>query len=366
MIVYIALMAYLLLIASFVLKNHVRVITLRGLGKPRQIRDNIACCLLTAIPLIVFFVIRDLHVGTDTIGIYQNIYFNGYGLNGWTPYLYEGLFKYLIILSAKLVPSFRFFLLVSGCIICLSFSFYFVKQRENMNAAIAFLLFFVWLYLPSYNIVRQSLAITVCFYGTILLEKKHPVWAAVCYVVACFVHVTAAVMMVYLVLYLFRKNANVRKFLPMLLFLLPLIVMFIFDKLINLAFLSKFREYVQSFSFGNINLKFFLFQLAILPLLVICWSKLVKLNRMNYIHLCGTVCIYAAILLSGYLWYAFRIMYFFFPSEIILLAQVEKCFSDKYSKWFANCYIVLAGIASFFLIYVIYGTDSVVPYLIGI
>ena len=134
-------MAYLLLIASFVLKNHVRVITLRGLGKPRQIRDNIACCLLTAIPLIVFFVIRDLHVGTDTIGIYQNIYFNGYGLNGWTPYLYEGLFKYLIILSAKIVPSFRFFLLVSGCIICLSFSFYFVKQRENMNAAIAFLLF---------------------------------------------------------------------------------------------------------------------------------------------------------------------------------------------------------------------------------
>lgn len=87
---------------------------------------------------------------------------------------------------------------------------------------------------------------------------------------------------------------------------------------------------------------------------------------MNYIHLCGTVCIYAAILLSGYLWYAFRIMYFFFPSEIILLAQVEKCFSDKYSKWFANGYIVLAGIASFFLIYVIYGTDSVVPYLIGI
>lgn len=54
MIVYIVLMAYLLLIASFVLKNHVRVITLRGLGKPRQIRDNIACCLLTAIPLIVF------------------------------------------------------------------------------------------------------------------------------------------------------------------------------------------------------------------------------------------------------------------------------------------------------------------------
>ncbi len=131
MIVYIVLMAYLLLIASFVLKNHVRVITLRGLGKPRQIRDNIACCLLTAIPLIVFFVIRDLHVGTDTIGIYQNIYFNGYGLNGWTPYLYEGLFKYLIILSAKIVPSFRFFLLVSGCIICLSFSFYFVKQRKT-------------------------------------------------------------------------------------------------------------------------------------------------------------------------------------------------------------------------------------------
>ena len=164
MIVYIVLMAYLLLIASFVLKNHVRVITLRGLGKPRQIRDNIACCLLTAIPLIVFFVIRDLHVGTDTIGIYQNIYFNGYGLNGWTPYLYEGLFKYLIILSAKIVPSFRFFLLVSGCIICLSFSFYFVKQRENMNAAIAFLLFFVWLYLH-----RAAVA---CHHGVLL--RDHP------------------------------------------------------------------------------------------------------------------------------------------------------------------------------------------------
>ena len=104
MIVYIVLMAYLLLIASFVLKNHVRVITLRGLGKPRQIRDNIACCLLTAIPLIVFFVIRDLHVGTDTIGIYQNIYFNGYGLNGWTPYLYEGLFKYSFRKNRSVFP----------------------------------------------------------------------------------------------------------------------------------------------------------------------------------------------------------------------------------------------------------------------
>lgn len=366
MIVYIALMAYLLLIASFVLKSHVRVATLKGFGKPRQIHDNIACCLLTAVPLIVFFVIRDLRVGTDTIGIYRNIYFNGYGLDGWNPHIYEGLFKYLIILSAKIIPSFRFFLLIVACIVCLSFSFYFVKQRENMNAAIAFLLFFIWLYLPCYNIMRQILAITVCFYGTILLEKEHPIWATVCYIAACFVHITAAVTMVYIVLYLFRKNANARKFLPMLLLLLPIIVMFIFDKLITLSFFSKFQEYVQSFSLENINLKFFIFQLAILPLLVICWSKLVKLSKMNYIHLCGTICIYTAILLSGYLWYAFRIMYFFFPSEIIILAQVGKCFSDKYSKWFANIYIILISIASFFLIYVVYETDGIVPYIIGV
>ena len=363
MLVYISLMIYLILAAKVILRDRVRVSTLKAIGKPRKLNDNIACCLLIAVPLIIFFVIRDLTVGTDTIGIYQNIYYNGYGLEGWNPHIYEGLFKYLIILTAKIVPSFRFFLLVVSCIICLSFSLYFVKQRENMNATIALVLFFIWLYLPSYNIMRQILSITICFYGTILLEKKHPVLAALCYLAACFVHITSVVTMVYIVLYLFRKNANARKFLPMLFFLLPLVVMLIFDRIINLSFFSKFQEYVQSFSLANMNLKFFLFQIAILPLLILCWSKLVKINKFNYIHLCGTVFIYAAVFLSGYLWYAFRIMYFFFPSEIIILAQISKCFHNKYSKLFANIYILLVSVASFFLVYVIYGTDGVCPYM---
>lgn len=366
MLVYIALMIYLILVAKIILKDRIRVTTLKVIGKPRKLNDNAVCCLLIAVPLIVFFVIRDLRVGTDTIGIYQDIYYNGYGLEGWNPHIYEGLFQYLIILTAKIVPSFRFLLFVVSCIICLSFSIYFVKQRENMNATIALVLFFIWLYLPSYNIMRQILSITICFYGTILLEKRHPILSALFYLTACFVHITAMVMMVYIVLYLFRKNANARKFLPILFFLLPLVIMFIFDKIINLSLFSKFQEYVQSFSLGNINLKFLVFQIAILPLLVICWSKLVKLNKINYIHLCGTVFIYAAILLSGYLWYAFRIMYFFFPSEIIILAQISRCFHDKYSKLFANIYILLVSLASFFLVYVIYGTDSVCPYMIGI
>lgn len=139
-------------------------------------------------------------------------------------------------------------------------------------------------------------------------------------------------------------------------------MLFSFSFIIKIPLLTKFITEVSSFNISSINSKFFLFPLLVAPLVLVYRKQLICMKSSNYIHLCGYIFIFTAVLFSGYIWYAFRILYFFVPSEIIIVAQLGKCAKSIKQRNFINIYITFALLVTFVCVYVYHDTDMIYPY----
>lgn len=332
-------------------------------SKKWSISSDWVWVILYCIPFVFLFVNRSYEVGTDTRNIYYDIYYGGYAVSRWKAPVYEGLFIQYIRALYAIVPQFQFFLLITSIIICGVFIYYFVRQRNHINVLVTILIFLVWIYAPSLNIMRQLLAVTVCFIGLLQLEKKNVGIAAGIFVVATFIHITSIVMFVYFVPYYLGKRQKWRKKIPLMFLLTPVAMLFFLEIIIRISIFSKFSGSIHSFIFANVNQKFFLFPLLMMPLFILFWDKLIKMSEFNYIHLCGSILIFSAVLLSGYLWYAFRMIYFFVPSEAIILGQIGDCCKNKTQKVLVNLYMIVCIVLMFYVLYVYFGTDKIYPFI---
>lgn len=338
-------------------------IYLKFMQKRRKISRDLIWVVLFCIPFIFLFINRSYEVGTDTRSIYYDIYYGGYAVSLWKAPVYEGLFIQYIRVLYRIVPQFRFFLFVTSLIICVTFIYYFVRQRSSINATITILTFLVWIYAPSLNIMRQLLAVTICFWGLLQLEKKNIVLAGSLFAIAMFFHITSIVMFVYFIPYFLGEKQKWRKKIPLIFMLSPIAIFLLGEMVVKIPIFSKFYGSIHTFDFANVNQKFFLFPLLMMPLVVCFWNQLVKASEYNYIHLCGTILIFPAVLLSGYLWYAFRMFYFFVPSGAIVLGQIGRCCKNGIQKFMVNLYIVVCTVLMFYLLYVYFGTDKIYPFL---
>ena len=361
---YLYLIGYLAVLGYFIKNNfifHKRVLVS---GKDRTKAAVFLGILFVSIPLIYAFSMRDLSVGSDTNGVYYDIYYNGYVVNSWQETLYESLFIYFGRFVHKIYPTFRFFLGVSCAIICATFFSFFIKRKKEINVVVAFCLFFVLIYLPSYNILRQMLAVAVSFIGYLYLEKGRPAAACFVFLLASFLHVTAVVMFIYLITYKFSDNERAKRRLPYIFFCAPIIVVFSLQWLVKLPIFIKFQNQIDAlFDWNTVNIKFFAIPLLILPLILLNWKKLILKNKYNYMHLCGYIFVFSTILMSGYLWYAFRMMYYFLPSYIILAAQLGNCCKKRIIKWFVNLYLMICSLFLFYFLYVYFEVDGLYPYI---
>ena len=177
-----------------------------------------------------------------------------------------------------------------------------------------------------------------------------------------FVHITGLILGIYYIPYFFKDRKNAYKTIPALFFVAPALLPMIIYLVSRISVFSRFQSYINAFSLQILNTKFFVFPLLMLPLILLYWNKLIRLREDNFLHMGGYIFTFSAILLSGYLWYAFRIMYFFVPSEIIIISQLEKCCKKKH-KLIINTYVILAMLGYFVFVYVMHDTDSIYPYM---
>ena len=57
-------------------------------------------------------------------------------------------------------------------------------------------------------------------------------------------------------------------------------------------------------------------------------------------------------------------MYFFLPSEIILLAQISKIYKNKLTAFLIDLYLIIIAFLTFYLLYIYWDTDTIYPYII--
>ena len=366
MLYYFGLFVFVLILTSILkrISYNNKTVTLKYSNIKVGISLDFIWIILLSLPFIFLATYRDLSIGTDTNGVYRYIYYEGYAVDDWKSTIYEGLYLSFVKFLYWIKQDYRFLLFATSCIVCIGFIAFFLEKRNKLNPTMTITCFFVWIYCFSLNGQRQALALTLCLLVLICLEKRKPILAGIFIIIAAFVHISSLVMFIYYIPYLFGNNVKIRDKIPYLFFLGPVGLPIIISIVKHLPFFSRLAGYVANFSLNGVSTKFLLFPLLMAPLVGIYWNKFVELDNFNYMHLCGYIFIFSAVLLSGYATYAFRMMYYFVPSEIIILGQLDKCCKNKTNKIMVNTYILLGLIVSFFVVYVFHDTDSIYPYIL--
>lgn len=333
--------------------------------KKRKYKCDIKLALwiiVASIPFIYISTMRDYSIGTDTNGTYSMIYYYGYAVNKWKVPLYESIYIYFVKLMYAINNEYRFLLFVTSTIICIGFFTYFIKKGKYLNLTVALCGFIALIFGFSLNGQRQVLAMTLSLVFLMFLEKRKPIHSLVVLTLIIFIHVTGVVLSIYYIPYFFKEKKKAQKVIPILFFVAPVLLPTIIYLVSKISYFSRFQRYISAFSIESVNIKYFMFPLLVLPLIFLNWNKLIGLQEDNFMHMCGYIFIFSAILFSGYLWYAFRLMYYFVPSEIILASQIEKCYRNK-KRVLINSYIILALVVYFIFVYVMHDTDSIYPFI---
>lgn len=357
-------MIYIIIISFWAKKMETqkKVVRFKGTKKKIVFSTDFFFTILILTPMAYMAANRSYLIGSDTAGVYRLIYYEGYAVKNWKSTFYEGIFIQYVKALYRFFHDFDALLLFSFILIGVVFVPYFLKRRNKINICISLLIFFVWIFCPYLNVLRQILAVAISFWGLNFLEKRKIKSAVVVWIVASFIHVTSIVMFLYLVPYFFRDSVN-RKKIPLIFALSPIAIFFALNIVVKLPLFSKFSNKVGAFVLENINTKFFLLPLLVLPLVIIYWKKILVLDEFNYIHICGYILIFSSVLLSGYLWYAFRMMYYFIPSMIIIVGQIGNCCSNRRQKYIVDLYLIMSIIISFVLVYVLNNTDGIYPFI---
>ena len=344
--------------------NNLPIPTTTTRKRTRKQRGLMLWCLILAFPFIYLSTLRDYSIGTDTNGTYKLIYYTGYAVHKWKVPLYESLYIYFVKLMYAVNSDYRFLLFATSAVISIGFIAYFLKRAKELNTSVCLCGFIVLIFCFSLNGQRQVLAMTMALLFFDYLESKRPFYALIVLILIAFVHVTGLVLGIYFIPYFFKDRKNAQKIIPALFFVAPVLLPLIIYFVSRISIFSRFQRYINAFDIQSINTKYFVFPLLMLPLIMLYWDKLIRLRENNFLHMCGYIFTFSAILLSGYLWYAFRILYYFAPSEIIIISQLEKCCKKKH-KLIINAYIALSLIVYFIFVYVMHDTDEIYPYILA-
>lgn len=130
--------------------------------------------------LIILAGCRDYSIGTD-IGIYGNLLFNGATINSnFAIYLKnygsraEPLYLLLNFIISRLTDSAHWLYAVVGAIIYIGFFVGLYRFRDRVSLTYGWTVFILLFYGISYNLMRQMLAMSMLFMGSIhVLNKKY-------------------------------------------------------------------------------------------------------------------------------------------------------------------------------------------------
>src|SRR5690554_328642 len=156
-----------------------------------QKRSNIAYILIAIIPLLIISSLRK-NVGTDYSN-YRNIYEN-YKNIGVLTIITNNNFEfgyYLINRLGYMFGSFNVTLLIAS-FLTIFIPIFTVRNNEKISLPIFGILYSLAFYIPSFNFIRQGIAIAISFYGIYqLINNNHRKAMILSILIASTFHMTA-------------------------------------------------------------------------------------------------------------------------------------------------------------------------------
>ncbi len=241
-----------------------------------------------------------------------------------------------------------------------AFAFYVIyRQRNEINVFVAMIVYMLFYYTLSFNLIRQSAAMSIVLYSYLYyVDKKIKRFIALSFF-AFLLHYTSIIVSVGLIIFYFITNLN--KKLRYIIY-----VCLLFFVLGQNYFLGKinFELGKYNYALNEIQVNNSLFPIAMyMPVLVVAvlankLSGSLKMAKYTYIYCIGFILM---LLMNFGGSNAYRIAFYFTISEVVLLGMVWNVF--KYKKlYYINVIIILFLLFKFWFTFIKLGSTEIIPY----
>ena len=334
--------------------------------------------LIFMILYVSIFAARNYMVGTDTEGYYRMYNYitrnnllvynvSVYGLE----YAYELLYSLVVNIANIVFNSFQGFLGLMAFIQLVFFQSFCrnsTKEYEIKLYDIMFL-FFMLLFSPSFNIMRQTVAVCIVFFGLKFLYKRNIKFYCICVIAASLFHVSAVFTIIFYFLYDTEGTYSQLKEALIVIgcLLSPLLYSWMMTFISALPFMQKYSSLYTLSDITTGHAKFavlnILLRIPILVLLLLYHKPLIELNKKNRFLFVLYIFEISCFLLSFWYHWTFRMAYYGMCADFILIPQIFKINNKNNS--IMRPLIVLYFIVFFFLTTVQRKYDRIIPYIIN-
>ena len=331
---------------------------------------------------IFIFAARNYMVGTDTRPYYNmynfitgnNLLAYNVSVNG-LEYTYELFYSIVVNLAKILFNSFQGFLGLMAFIqfACfLSFCRNSIKEYEIKFNDILFV-YFMLMFAPSFNIMRQTVAVCIVFLGMRYLYQRNLKLYCICVIAASLFHVSAIFTIFFYFIYdMEGRYSQVKEvFLVITCFFSPLLYSWLMTLLSSLSFMQKYTYlYTRSdITTGHIHFAVLniLLRTPIILLLFLYHKPLTRLNKKNRFLFVMYMFEISCFVLSIWYHWIFRMVYYGMCADFILVPEIIKINNTKIINnkriSILRPLIICYFIVFFFLTTVQRKYDGIIPYI---
>lgn len=349
-------------------------IVVNKVSKKSKILGNVLLFVLILF-LSIFGGIRNFEIGTD-VEVYGVKWFN-YAC------LYSDFSSYVSIIKSSDVgylllnfivsrishnPSFFLFVvqLITNSLIIITL----YKYRDKINFPISLLLFLCIFYCRFFNILRQSIALAICFYSFSFLDKDKNVKFVILSIIASFFHFTAIFNLILLLIKLICKlNGKKKYFLLFMVFISTLFMTFYIEQTISILYkygIVNFRifNYLNRYSNSGSYVSFeSIFKFLIITFMIFNNKTLVKkYNSFDFLMYC-TILEFLLFQIRRVILYADRIsLYFGVLLMISYPFSVRNCTLSKQKKMIIYLVSFILLFTYWYYVFVYKGSCEVYPF----
>lgn len=317
--------------------------------------------LLLMFPVCLFAMgFRDTSVGMDTLS--YKLFFDDYIHHSWYKIFTEkptgngdtvelGL-KIMMKICSEIYPNYYFYQFVFSTLY-LTLFFIFI-YRYTSNVILAFAIFLGGgLYMQTFNIARQMLAIAITAYSMMYLLERKFIKSLVLIGIAYLFHSSSLLALMMFIVYPFRDNKNILKAVPIFMILAVVSIERLLMPMLTL-FGDKYVGYATS-NYSRPN-KGIILMIMWLFNLILAIMSLYKYKGKSWIHFFAIFSLGAV----GCYWiglsinYADRVGLLFFPAIVLMYDKVGSSINSKRLKFF-----YLNGFTLFYILYFCYYTGTI-------
>lgn len=334
--------------------------------KSRNIENQFYRALLIFVILLVMYLRKD--IGTDYklyelyCQQYSNLEFSFRSIYGGfnteqIPFLFvkiSSLFNNSIAIFNLLCALVIYHFLFSGVPL----------YRGDSDMYIVSLIMLFLFFAPSMNILRQMMAVSIVIWGLrYCIDRRYLKYIACC-LLAMLCHSSAIVAFSFIAFSLKEKNTRLY---DTVIVILSLVVPFIFisgfETMNQISLFSKYTSIYTDLVIFEFDYRYILAKIPIIVTVIFFWKKLELRRKDNRFFLLLFMVELTSILLGSWMKWAFRLMYYGYIAELVLIPQIPRFFKSEF-RTLASL-VIIAYYALYFLVIHFYlGYDGIFPYSI--